>query len=156
MECLIAGIVVLLDWGSKEWVKVNLPLGVSKAFIPGIFQLHYTQNTGAAFSILSGQRWLLSALAIVAALLLYFFRQRITEGKTSMKIVLGLVLGGTLGNLIDRLCYGYVIDFLEFSFIRFPVFNIADSALSIGVSLMVLMLLLEFKKEGLHDTPRRS
>jgi len=156
MECLIAGIVVLLDWGSKEWAKVNLPLGVSRAFIPGLLQLHYTQNTGAAFSILSGQRWLLSALAIVAALLLYFFRQRITECKTSMKIVLGLVLGGTLGNLIDRLCYGYVIDFLEFSFIRFPVFNIADSALSIGVSLMVLMLLLEFKKEGLHDTPRRS
>jgi signal peptidase II len=148
MECLIAGIVVLLDWVSKEWAKGNLPFGISQPFIPGLLQLHYTHNTGAAFSILTGQRWLLSILAIAASLFLFFFRQRITEGKASMKIVLGLVLGGTLGNLIDRLCYGYVIDFLEFGFIRFPVFNIADAALTLGVAFMVILLLFEFKKEG--------
>ena len=153
MESLIAGIIVLLDWGSKEWVKANLPLGISKPFLPGLLQLHYTQNTGAAFSILTGQRWLLSGLAIIVTFLLFVFRNRITNGKASLKIILGVILGGALGNLIDRLCYGYVIDFLEFDFVQFPIFNIADSALTIGVSLMILLLIVEIKREGLHDKP---
>lgn len=151
MECLIASIIVLLDWASKEWVKANLPLGISKPFLPGLLQLHYSQNTGAAFSILTGQRWLLSGLAIIAVVLLFYFRERITEGKAPLKVILGLILGGAIGNLIDRLCYGFVIDFLEFAFIQFPIFNLADSALTIGVSLMILFLLFEMKKEGVHD-----
>lgn len=151
MESILATAVLLLDWLSKEWAKTNLPFGVSQVVLPGILHLHYTQNTGAAFSILTGQRWLLSFLAATAALLLYLFRHRITEGKRILRLALGLILGGTLGNLIDRLCYGYVIDFLEFGFIRFPVFNLADTALTLGVSLMFLQLLLEWRKEIQHD-----
>ena len=156
MEIFIATMVVLLDWWSKEWVKKNLILGVSRKFIPRILNFHYTRNSGAAFSILTGQRWLLSGLALVAILFMLIYRNRIIDGKIMMKVVYGLILGGTIGNVIDRLRYGYVIDFLEFSFVRFPIFNIADSALTLGVGLVLILLLQELIREGFDGTKHRS
>ena len=110
--------------------------------------LHYTKNTVAAFSILTGQRFLLTALSSLAVVFLILGRNKIIEDNNVMRLIYGLILGGTCGNLIDRLLYGYVIDFLEFGFFKFPVFNLADSALTLGVFLMVLLLVSELVKGG--------
>lgn len=148
MEIILAIVVIILDFFSKIWVKENLPYGVSQEFWPKLLNLHYTKNTGAAFSILTGQRFLLTALSSLAVVFLILGRNKIIEDNNVMRLIYGLILGGTCGNLIDRLLYGYVIDFLEFGFFRFPVFNLADSALTLGVFLMVLLLVSELVKGG--------
>lgn len=148
MDFLIALIILLSDFLSKQWVMTNLVYTTATRFIPGLLQFRYVWNTGAAFSILTGQRWFLVVLASLAAGALLIFRRKITSDRRIMRVIWGLVFGGTVGNLIDRIRFGYVIDFLEFDFITFPVFNIADSALVIGMGLFLSLTVYELYKEG--------
>lgn len=148
MDFLIALIILLSDFLSKQWVMTNLVYAAATRFIPGLLQFRYVWNSGAAFSILTGQRWFLVVLASLAAGALLIFRRKITSDRRIMRVIWGLVFGGTVGNLIDRIRFGYVIDFLEFDFITFPVFNIADSALVIGMGLFLSLTVYELYKEG--------
>lgn len=151
MDFLIALIILLSDFLSKQWVMTNLVYAAATRFIPGLLQFRYVWNSGAAFSILTGQRWFLVVLASLAAGALLIFRRKITSDRRIMRVIWGLVFGGTVGNLIDRIRFGYVIDFLEFDFITFPVFNIADSALVIGMGLFLSLTVYELYKEGKKD-----
>jgi len=115
----------------------------SIALIPG-FNLTYVRNTGAAFSFLSEaggwQRWFFAVLAFTISIVLTVWLYRLKKHETLLAVALALVLGGAVGNLIDRLAYGYVIDFLDvyYQSWHWPAFNVADMAISLGVFLMLL------------------
>lgn len=126
------------------------PRGVKSA-VPGILSWAYTENTGAAFSMLRGRGLFLVALTLllVAALLVYLLRH--PENDTAERAGLWLIIGGGLGNLWDRLFYGGVIDFIRLDFISFPIFNIADICVCCGAALVILSLFtaeLRRKKHG--------
>ena len=141
---LVALCVVLLDQASKEWVRGAFSLHESVPVIPGFFHLTYIRNTGAAWGLFSGQNIALSALALVMLAVLVAFRRKILPPGRVHRVALGLLCGGIVGNLFDRLRLDYVVDFLDF-FVRsshFPAFNVADSAICIGVGIYVLGTLL--------------
>ena len=133
-----------LDQASKIAIDKSFQLYESIAIIPSFFNLTYVHNTGAAFSFLSEaggwQRWFFAVLAIVMSVIMTIWLTRLKENETLLAVALSLILGGAIGNLIDRLFYGYVIDFLDFYYgtYHWPAFNIADSAITIGVALMLI------------------
>ena len=134
---------LLLDQASKLAVDGSMQLFESIPLLP-YFNLTYVHNTGAAFSFLSDaggwQRWLFAGLAVVMGSIIGLWLARLKQHETLMAVALALVLGGAIGNLIDRVAYGYVIDFLDVYYQdwHWPAFNIADSAICIGVALMLL------------------
>ena len=140
---LAALLVVAADQLSKIWIRSNLAVGQS---LPetGFFRLTHVHNTGAAFGLFRDQSFVLTIVGLVAvvALLLYAFliyrHFPILDSRLG-KLALGLVLGGTVGNLIDRLCFGYVTDFIDVGI--WPTFNVADSALVVGVIIVAYSLL---------------
>lgn len=138
---------ILLDRVVKYAVMSMMQMYQSIPLIQGVLHLTYIQNQGAAFGILQGQRifFILVTLVVIALILIYM---RQVKENTLLQVAFGLQLGGAVGNLIDRLAYGgSVIDFIDFRIIDFPVFNIADSAIVIGVALFALDVLREWKKE---------
>ncbi|MCD6300267.1 MAG: signal peptidase II [Dehalococcoidales bacterium] len=140
---LTATLVVVADQLSKLWIRSNLLVGQS-LFEVGFFRFTHIHNTGAAFGLFRGHSLILTVVALfgVALLLLYAFllyrRYPLLNNRLS-RVALGLVLGGTIGNLIDRLHLGYVTDFLDFT--AWPAFNIADSAVTVGVIIIAYSLL---------------
>ncbi len=147
----LSALVVVLDQASKLWVSNHFVLGES-LFVLGVFDLVLAHNTGAAFSFLHDaggmQRWLFSGIAIVtSAWIIWLLRKYSTQ--TPFALALSLILGGALGNLIDRITYGYVVDFLHFHWDThyFPAFNLADSAITCGAFLLVWDSFME-KRHG--------
>ncbi len=135
--------LVAADQLSKLWIRSNLDIGES-LFEVGFFRLTRVHNTGAAFGLFQGQSFPLTIVASVgvAALLLYtlFFYHRFPFLDNRLgKLALGLVLGGTVGNLIDRIHLGYVTDFMDFNL--WPAFNIADSAIIVGTIILAYSLI---------------
>ncbi len=139
----VSAVVLVLDQASKLTIDSGMHLYDSIALLP-FFNLTYVHNTGAAFSFLSEaggwQRWLFAGLAIVMSSAIGIWLSRLQKHETFMAIALSLILGGAIGNLIDRIAYGYVIDFLDvyYQTWHWPAFNIADSAICVGVGLMLL------------------
>ena len=141
---LVALLVILFDQATKEWVRGAFSLHESVPVVPGFFHLTYIRNTGAAWGMFSGQNLALSLLAFAMLVALVLFRRKILPPGKPLRIALGLLCGGIVGNLFDRLRLDYVVDFLDF-FARthhFPAFNVADSAICVGVGLYVLGTLL--------------
>lgn len=154
----IAAAVVIIDQLTKLWIMAEFALHEQQTIIPGFFDLVYFTNTGAAFGFLSGSKtWLrqaffvtVSTVALVVIVIAY--RHLKKQGKIFI-YALGLIGGGAIGNLIDRLRFGSVVDFLYFYVKSYywPAFNIADSAISVGVGLFLLgtfLQHLEQKKAG--------
>ncbi len=142
ISLLLALVLVALDQLVKHWVVATISLGASKTVLPGVLALTNLHNTGAAWSMLSGQQGFfvlitVAALAIIGYLMVRWRHQR------SLMIGLTLILAGTLGNFIDRLAHGYVVDMFETLFVSFPVFNVADSCLTIGVLILIIAILRE-------------
>jgi signal peptidase II len=139
---LAAGLVVL-DQLTKQWVVERFALYESVEVLP-VFELTRLHNTGAAFSLLADQpgwqRWFFSGIAAVVAVALYVFLQRAERGASRLLLAsYALILAGAVGNLIDRLRYGHVVDFvhLHWGTWYYPAFNVADSAITIGAVLLV-------------------
>ncbi len=136
-------IALILDQWSKITINGSMHLYESINVIPN-FNLTYVHNTGAAFSFLSEaggwQRWFFAAMAFIISIVLIIWLNRLKKHETLLAIALALVLGGATGNLIDRLLYGYVIDFIDvyYQSWHWPAFNIADTVISMGVFLMLL------------------
>lgn len=135
---MIAAAVLAADRATKILAPGIPPEG--QALIPGVVGLRYAENKGIAFSMLSGQPWLLGllSLAIIAAAFLYLRKKAIRPAALA---ALMLMLGGAAGNMIDRFVHGYVPDMIEFLFVRFAVFNVADACLCIGCAWLVLQCL---------------
>jgi signal peptidase II len=141
---LVALCVILLDQASKEWVRGAFSLHESVPLIPGFFSLTYIRNTGAAWGMFSGQNVALSLLAFVMLVALVLFRRKLLPPGTLHRAALGLLCGGIVGNLYDRLRLDYVTDYLDFYWREwhFPAFNIADASICIGVGIYILGTLL--------------
>ena len=140
-------LVVLLDQATKYVVRVNIDLGDQIPVISGFFNITYVQNTGAAWGILSGYGFALIILSVIMLSVLIIFRQHLIEGRLINEIALAFMIAGIIGNLIDRLKFGYVVDFLDFYIqpipSHFPAFNVADSSICIGVALYVIAQLFQ-------------
>lgn len=134
---LVAALVIVLDQLSKELVRRSLALGASTTVIPGVLTIVRTTNSGVAFSALRGSVVLVTLLALVVMVLLLVFFAR-AGAQHLVWLPTGMVLGGALGNLIDRLRLGAVTDFIKLP--HWPAFNLADSAVTIGVIALVLMI----------------
>lgn len=149
LQTLLIAFIIILDQLTKYLSKIYLmPLGGSGIpLINGVFHLTYAENKGAAFSILQNQRWIFIILTV--AFIIYGAYYLITHKheRPLLKISLSIVLGGAVGNLIDRIWLGYVVDFFDFRLINFPVFNVADCAVVIGCILLVYNLLFDMKSE---------
>ncbi|GIP36410.1 signal peptidase II [Paenibacillus sp. J2TS4] len=154
----IALIVLALDHLTKWLVVTNMKIGESRSVIGEFFQFTSHRNKGAAFGILQNQRWFFLIITTVVVIgIIIYMRKVLRENKKLMPFALSLLLGGAVGNFIDRALTGEVVDFLDFTFsfnwfgqaiiYPFPIFNIADSAIVIGVSLILLDSLLEWRKE---------
>jgi signal peptidase II len=151
---LIALAVILLDRATKLLIIQTLRLGQGIPVIPGFFDIVFVLNPGAAFGFLATlseqvRNPLFILISVVAVILIIFYRTRYLRSHRLVSVALGLVLGGAVGNLIDRLRYGMVVDFLDVHVGQYhwPAFNVADSAISIGVSLMILDMLLDWHRE---------
>ncbi|MGI6576207.1 MAG: signal peptidase II [bacterium] len=143
---VMAVLILALDQVTKLWVQNSMVPQESIPLLPGIFHLTYVQNTGAAFGIMKGKTlFFVIITAVVVGFVLYIIPQ-ITKGQLQLRLAMGLLLGGAVGNLIDRVRFGYVIDFFDFRI--WPVFNIADSAVVVGVALLFWFILFK-QLEGL-------
>ena len=131
---VLVGFFVILDQLSKIYIQLNLHKLLNKDLV--IFTIEYLRNYGAAFNIFSGNRLFLSFISAVSTIILSYFIF-ISENKLINKYGLSFILAGTIGNGIDRIMNGYVIDFIKIKFIDFPVFNIADIVINIGVIFLI-------------------
>ena len=143
---IVAGIIaalIVLDQLVKAYVVQNIALGEVKTWIPNLVSLTYLQNRGAAFSMLQDQQWFFAVITLVVmAGAIWYLHKHIED---SLWIVFGLVLiiAGGLGNFIDRIGQGFVVDMFHLDFINFAIFNVADSYLTVGVAVLLLAMLKE-------------
>lgn len=139
--------VVLLDQLAKLLVRRTFLLGDAVTVIPTVFDLRYVQNTGAAWGMMSGMMIVLIAFSVAMLAAIVVFRKKIFGDHPLSPWCLGLLCGGIIGNLIDRVRLGYVVDFLDFHWgiHHFPTFNVADSAICIGAGLFILLSWLNDK-----------
>ena len=147
---IISVILFIIDQISKLLVIKYIDINHSIELIRNFFYLTYTHNEGAAFSILTGQRIFLIVIAITILVILFnYIRKNKTKNKVET-VAFSLIIGGSLGNLIDRIIRGYVVDFLDFKIFgyNYPIFNIADTFIVVGV---FLLLILTFRKEHNND-----
>jgi signal peptidase II len=146
MLVLLLGLVILfLDQLTKQWIRSSYTYGDSHPIIEGLFNLVYVRNDGAAWNILSGHSIILILVSVVVLVLLIIYRRSFLQEQFSHKILLGLMVGGIVGNLIDRIRFGWVTDFLDFHIgtHHWPAFNVADSAICIAVALYIITNMLE-------------
>lgn len=139
-----AAFIFVTDQLSKCWITHTLPLGSYGApehieIIPGFFNIVHVGNTGAAWSLFAGQSALLALVAAITLIGIFFWRRTLGLHRRLFQITFGLLCGGILGNLIDRIVHKHVIDFLDFHFgnYTYPAFNIADSGICIGAILYI-------------------
>ena len=153
---LFAGAVVVLDQITKYLTVANIALYADVPFLPGIVQLTYVQNTGAAFSSFEGQQWMFALIFIAFTGLIFWEYFKKPMGFTTFeRWCIAAVYGGGLGNMIDRVRMGYVVDMIETTFIEFPVFNVADCFITCGcIGLMVHLIL--FNKEFWKDEKKND
>jgi signal peptidase II len=142
---LIAIFVILLDQFTKWLIVNNMVFGESITIINNVLYITSHRNRGAAWGILQGQMWLFYVITIVVIVAIMFYLHKAARGKMLLGVSLALMLGGAIGNFIDRVLRKEVVDFIHayiFNY-NFPVFNIADSALVIGVILLMIQMLLD-------------
>ena len=157
---LFAALIVAADQITKYLTVANFALYEDVPFIPGLLQLTYVQNTGAAFSTFEGQQWMFALIfAAFTGMVLYEYFKKPMAFKPFERWCIAAVYGGGLGNMIDRVRMGYVVDMIETTFMDFPVFNVADCFITCGCILMFAHLLLfnqEFWKDDKKKKKRES
>lgn len=139
--------VVLADQGLKNYIVSNYTVGEVHQIIPGVLSFNYLQNDGAAWNILTGQMWLFYAISVIAIAVCLYFLFNKKYKNALFDVGLALVLGGIIGNFIDRLHLKYVVDMLQLDFINFNIFNIADSAITTGVLIIFIYLIFFADKD---------
>ncbi len=153
LEAILVAAVIILDQWVKHLTDIHLmPLGTSVPLWEGVFHFTSTHNTGAAFGMLAGGRWLFLVLSVTAcAGIIYVLVKFHKRLHILLRVCLALILAGAVGNLIDRVLLGYVRDMFDFRLIHFAIFNVADSAVSVGAVLFMLDLLFGKGKTLIDD-----
>ena len=147
LMALFVGVIVALDQWTKVLTLSNIALYEKVPFLDGLFHFTYVQNTGAAFSSFEGAMWLFALVfALFTALVIYDLVKKAMPFTVLERWCIAAVYGGGLGNMIDRLRLGYVVDMIEVEFIRFPVFNVADCCITCG-GVLLLVHLIFFNKD---------
>lgn len=142
-------ILLTLDQVTKAWVQDHLALYQSQPLIPGLFALTHVTNLGAAFSMMWGKVHLLALVAGIVAVAILCYERQLERHTYLQSVSLGLILGGALGNLVDRIRIGHVVDMLDTQWNGrniFPVFNIADTGICCGMALLMLAFFLESRR----------
>ena len=149
-------LLILLDRLTKVAAQGALMGKEDYILLPGVLQLHYLENRGAAFSILQGQRWFFFVITVAfSAVIIYFLhRTKLTKRVFPLYATLVVLLAGALRNFYDRLIQGYVIDFIYFSLIDFPVFNVADIYVTLSVIVLIVMVLFVYKGDELEESSK--
>ncbi|MCR5507137.1 MAG: signal peptidase II [Lachnospiraceae bacterium] len=155
IDIISALLLVILDQLSKIWAVAKLKDSDPRVIIDGVLQLYYLPNgnTGAAFGILSGHRllFLFIALTVVTVIAFALVRIPVTSRFRLLRILLIFVAAGGAGNMIDRFRLGYVIDFIYFYLINFPIFNVADCYVTVATISIALLLLFKYKDDDIHE-----
>ena len=148
---LFTGAIVAADQITKYLTVAQIALGADVPFIPGLLQLTYVRNTGAAFSSFEGQQWLFALVFVVFTVMVFYEYSKKSMAFTTLeRWCIFAIYGGGLGNMIDRVRLGYVVDMIETEFITFPVFNVADCFITCGCIALMASLFL-FNKEFWKD-----
>ena len=142
-------LIVGLDQAAKFWVRSTLMNQDPLVIIPNVLSLQYHENTGAVWGIMSGKVQFLSIFTLITMILIGYLYFKIPQTKRlkSLRIIAVLILGGAVGNLIDRFLLGHVVDFIYFEIIDFPLFNIADSFLTVSCILLLILAIFYYKDE---------
>ena len=144
---LVSALVVALDQITKYLTVTNIPLYEEVAFLPGVLNLTYVRNTGAAFSSFQGMQWLFALIfGIFTILILWEYFKKPMGFSRFDRFCIAAIYGGGLGNMIDRVRFGYVVDMIETAFMDFPVFNVADIFITCGCAALLVSLIF-FNKE---------
>jgi signal peptidase II len=146
-------LLILFDQFTKYLAVAKLKDSASAVLIPGVFELHYLENQGAAFGILQGKKILFILITLVLVfVLIYIYGKLPADPRYRLLRGICIVLfSGALGNFIDRVCNNYVIDFFYFSLINFPIFNVADIYVTVSIFLFVILMLFYYKEEELDQ-----
>lgn len=140
---LLIVVLIVIDQIVKFWTVEHIPLGMVQDFIPNFMSLAYLRNYGAAYSMLQNQQWFFIIVTIVTVTGLIVYYVKNSKGSMWLLFSLSLMIAGALGNFIDRLRLGYVVDMFHLDFINFPIFNMADSYLTVGVLCLLICILKE-------------
>lgn len=149
-------LIIAFDQTTKYFASLNLKGAGALGFIPGLVQLRYAENTGMAFSMLSGARWIFIAVTVVACVLVGFYLFSNRCKSLWLYWSLGVILSGGIGNLIDRVRFGYVVDFIEPTFMNFAVFNIADCAVTCGAVSLIAYLVFDMIKDSKQSKEKKN
>jgi len=153
ISIVVAAMLIIVDQITKYVALIKLkPIG-NTTLIKGFMDFTFVENRGAAFGILNGKTWLLLLLAIVICIILIIIIKKLPHTKEYryLKATLVLILAGAIGNMIDRVVRGYVVDFFEFTFFKFPVFNMADIYVVVGTISMAIIVLFVIKDDKLEN-----
>ncbi|NMC78237.1 MAG: signal peptidase II [Chloroflexi bacterium] len=145
---LIAGLVITLDQISKAYVRSHLQLGQMWApwdWLMPYARIVYWSNTGVAFGMFQGRGQLFTLLSLLISIAIIYYFPRVSNGDWALRLAMGLQLGGAVGNLIDRITIGHVIDFISVG--NFAVFNVADSSITLGVIVLILGVWLQERQQ---------
>ncbi len=150
---LMASVIILLDQVSKAFIRSNLAMG--QMWVPWDWLMPYARivrvgNTGVAFGMFQGMQPVLALLSLLVSIAIIYYYPRISQDDWTLRLALGLQLGGALGNLIDRIFFGHVTDFISVG--TFPVFNVADSCITVGVIVLILGVYLQDRKNSQAGT----
>lgn len=153
--CILAFLFAFIDQIIKVFISKLIPLNTDITIVPNFFYLANAHNDGAAFSAFQGNHLFLIVMTIISFIIVYLFFIKGKDLKRNELFLVSMLLGGILGNFIDRIIYGYVIDYLEFIFgnYHFPIFNFADSCIVISV---LCLLFISFKEDLCKNTKSKS
>ena len=144
-------LLVTLDQVSKIWAKARLPQKPI-TIIPGVLKLQYHENTGAVWGVMSGKTLFLTILTFIILIALAYMYIKIPQGKKYMPLQIAwiFIISGAIGNLVDRIFRKYVVDFIYFELIDFPIFNIADSYITVSCIFLLILVFFYYKEEDLE------
>jgi signal peptidase II len=150
---IISLIVILFDQATKILTKKYMILHDSREVLGDFVRLTFIKNPGMAFGIQLGNKTLFTIFSIIASIVIFIYLLKTKGDKKYVKTALALILGGAIGNLIDRVLYGSVVDFVDVGFgdLRWPVFNVADAAVTVGMIILIAVILFEKKPETVEE-----
>lgn len=137
---------IIIDFISKRIVATQMALHQSIPLWRGVLHITYVQNRGAAFGMMAGSRWIFITVSSIAIIAFFLYLLYTKSDRPMWLFAISMMASGGIGNMIDRIWLGYVVDFIDFTLINFAVFNIADSLICVGAGFMILDLILDFIK----------